>query len=574
MLRKDTKWEWTTDRLQAFEELKKSLTSPPVLIPPNPLEKFHLFCDASNLAVGAVLQQLENDHFRPCGYVSYSFSKAELNWDTREKEIFAIKFALEKWKHLLLGVSFELYTDHQSIKYFRTTPFFKPKLHRWFEFINQFDFNIHHIPGSSNIVADALSRQSTNENLTFECNTISTEDSPTKWKQAYLEDPAWTTIFNELESLPNHSKGEFKLLQGYIMNSRGRIEIPRTLLFDLLDLYHSKGISGHLGIRKSYAYISRKFHYPKLEHEMEQFIRKCDICQRVKDSTSKPLEHPNPLEIEDQPWQSIAMDWVTDLPRSKSGKDAILTVTDRFSKMVHLIPTSKTENVEKTAKLFFEHVVKHHGLPREIVSDRDTKFTSKFWRELCNSFEIKQAMSTAFHPRTDGQSERTNRTFAQILRAICSEHNAKWEVALPLVEMAINNSTSNTTGHSPFYLNHGFEMVTPFELHLPKGNSSPWGKMLESLRQTWELTHEKLKARRDIILTAEHKPLPFRVGDKVLLSTRNMPRTTSKKMTQRWIGPFEIIKEVGGGSFKLELPTTMGIHPVFHSSLLKPYHSN
>ncbi|GJP69722.1 hypothetical protein CLOP_g722 [Closterium sp. NIES-67] len=163
----------------------------------------------------------------------------------------------------------------------------------------------------------------------------------------------------------------------------------------------------------------------------------------------------------DIPWQVVSLDFITGLPPTTSSHDAILVVIDKFSKMGHFIPTHTTARTEETAQLFVRHIISQHGIPTTLISDRDPKFTSKFWKELMSLLGTKLGMSSAYHPQTDGQTERLNQIVEQLLRAACKDDISKWDLHLPVLEFAYNNATHAATGQTPFFLCYGRHPLTP-----------------------------------------------------------------------------------------------------------------
>ena len=173
----------------------------------------------------------------------------------------------------------------------------------------------------------------------------------------------------------------------------------------ILHDHHDTPMAGHQGIKRTYAAIHKLFYWPRMNNDVRDYVKSCDSCQRIKTSQQVPAGLLQPLPIPKQPWEQVSMDFITQLPPTKAGWDAIVVFVDTFSKMVHLVPTKTTASAPETAHLFFNNIIKLHGLPKSIVSDRDAKFTSKFWKTLFQTMGIKLAMSTAFHPQTDGQTE-------------------------------------------------------------------------------------------------------------------------------------------------------------------------
>ncbi|GJP37086.1 hypothetical protein CLOM_g21530 [Closterium sp. NIES-68] len=215
-------------------------------------------------------------------------------------------------------------------------------------------------------------------------------------------------------------------------------------------------------------FLETHFHYdivykPGHKNKADALNRPAHVAaiQRMKSSKQKKAGLLQPLPVPEQPWQVVSLDFITGLPPTSSGHDAILVVIDKFSKMGHFIPTHTTARTEETAQLFVRHIISQHGIPTTLISDRDPKFTSKFWKELMSLLGTKLAMSSAYHPQTDGQTERLNQIVEQLLRAACKDDIFKWDLHLPVLEFAYNNATHAATGQTPFFLCYGRHPLTP-----------------------------------------------------------------------------------------------------------------
>ncbi|GJP30128.1 hypothetical protein CLOM_g22514 [Closterium sp. NIES-68] len=214
----------------------------------------------------------------------------------------------------------------------------------------------------------------------------------------------------------------------------------------LLEEYHDVLYAGHFSSNKTLTGIAKHYYWPHLAEDVKKFVTSCDTCQRMKSSKQKKAGLLQPLLVLEQPWQMVSLDFITGLPPTTSGHDAFLVVIDKFSKMGHFIPTHTTARTEQTAQLFVRHIISQHGIPTTLISDRDPKFTSKFWKELMSLLGTKLAMSSAYHPQTDGQIERLNQIVEQLLRAACKDDISKWDLHLPVLEFAYNNATHATIG--------------------------------------------------------------------------------------------------------------------------------
>jgi transposase InsO family protein len=314
-----------------------------------------------------------------------------------------------------------------------------------------------------------------------------------------------------------------------------------------------------------------------MEGELKEYIDSCAIYQGAKSLKQRPAGVLQSLPPPQGPWQELTMDFITGLPLSKRGDsvyDAILVVVDRYTKMARYIPTQKTATATELADLFVEHIVRFFGLPIGIVSDRGSLFTSQFWADLCFVAKVKRRLSTAFHPQTDGQTERQNQTLEQYLRSYVGLKQEIWVQLLPLAEFAYNNSHQPTIRTTPFYACYGFhprldcEPTAPIDVPMAADRITSIVEIRKTLQSSWE---QATKYQADYY-NARHRPQVFCPGDKVLLSTKNLRlRTPSRKLTARYIGPFVVEENIGSQAYRLTLPAHLRIHPVFHTSLLKPY---
>jgi hypothetical protein len=279
------------------------------------------------------------------------------------------------------------------------------------------------------------------------------------------------------------------------------------------------------------------------------------------------------------------MDFIVELPTTKNGYDAILVFVDRLSKMCILCKCRSDATAADTAGMFLANVFNGFGLPKTFVSDRGTQFTSIFFKELCSALGVRQSLSTAYHPQTDGQTERVNRVLEDTLRAFVSPRLNDWDELLPIVEFAINDSKQDSTGYTPFYLMYGLHPLSPVDVVKP--NKQLRKELLNSVPAVTQLvakTNAAVAEAKLNLVAAQHRQklhadgrrseILVGVGDKVMLSTKNINiKAGTKKLLPRWIGPFKVIDRISGSnSFRLELPANMSrVHPVFHASLLKPF---
>jgi len=306
------------------------------------------------------------------------------------------------------------------------------------------------------------------------------------------------------------------------------------------------------------------------------FVRSCPECQRNKAFRHQPYGLSSPLELPYAPWQLIAMDFITNLPPSE-GCDQLWVVIDRFTKMAHFIPLQE-KTASDLAKIFAREVWRFHGLPTDIVSDQDSQFTSETWMEFLEILSIRPRMSTAFHPQTDGETERLNQMIEAYLRAFVNREQENWVSLLPMAECAYHNSVTIGNGMSPFYANYGRHPATidpPSSEPLNPASTvyAHWMQMVhDESRKGLEAAQERMRRYTD---PDRKEPPAYQVGDLVMLSGRNIKtRRPSKKLDHKNHGPFQVEKIVSLLAVRLTQPRKWKIHNVFHVSLLEPYRTS
>jgi hypothetical protein len=302
-----------------------------------------------------------------------------------------------------------------------------------------------------------------------------------------------------------------------------------------------------------------------------------------KPSTQLPIGLLQPLPIPDRPWHTVTMDLITSLPLTRRGHSAIVVFVDKLTKWATYVATTTQVTAPELAQLFWQHVVRLHGIPSTIISDRDPRFTSIFWQSLWNQLGTKLQMSTAFHPQTDGQTERQNRTLEEMLRAYVGYKQDDWDEKLAAAELSYNTAVHTSTGFSPYYLNYGYHPNLPLDESMRSVNISNNATAADRIAEL----HDSIKEAKSALERAQQRQakyadlnrreIIFKVGDSVLLSTEHLAlkdKDRTKKLMNKFIGPFQIKRVVSPVAYELELPSSMLIHPVFHASKLKVFKSS
>ncbi|EDN06137.1 conserved hypothetical protein [Histoplasma mississippiense (nom. inval.)] len=368
----------------------------------------------------------------------------------------------------------------------------------------------------------------------------------------------------------------------------GSVFVPRSRAVrqELLRIHHDDPHAGHFGLEKT----------EELLRHVKEYVETCDVCQRIKVPRHKQYGELAPLPVPKGPWQDLSMDFIVDLPKSTrvKGYDSILVIVDRFTKMAKYIPTHKKVKAPELADLFLDAIIRDHGSPKSLVSDRGSLFTSKYWSAFCYHLTIRRLLSTAFHPQTDGQTERQNQTLEHHLRAFCSYHQNDWPRHLPTAEFAYNNAKNATLKVSPFYACYGYNPSLPSDVaddvlkggidsrngERDRGTEYPSVPEVKARLELLDRIHgeaaksiRRAQERQAEYYNRKHLPMKFSIGDQVLLSAKNIKTTRPcKKLSERWLGPFPIIRVVGKQAYELKLTSGFkSIHPVFHISYLEPY---
>ncbi|KAA0051054.1 pol protein [Cucumis melo var. makuwa] len=583
----------------SFQELKQKLVTAPVLTVPDGSGNFVIYSDASKKGLGCVLMQ----QGKVVAYACRQLKIHEQNYPTHDLELVAVVFALKIWRHYLYGEKIQIYTDHKSLKYFFTRKELSMRQRRWLELVKDYDCEILYHPGKANVVADALSRKVAHSAALITKQTPLLRDferaeiavsvgevtaqlaqlsvQPTlrqKIIAAQLNDP----YLVEKRRMVETGQGEdFSISSDYGLMFEGRLCVleDSAVRTELLTEAHSSPFTMHPGSTKMYQDLRSVYWWRVMKREVADFVSRCLVCQQVKAPRQCLAGLLQPLSVSGWKWESVSMDFITGLPKTLKGYTVIWVVVDRLTKSAHFVPGKSTYTASKWGQLYMTEIVRLHGVPVSIISDRDARFTSKFWKGLQLTLGTRLDFSTAFHPQTDGQTERLNQILEDMLRACVLEFSGNWDSHLHLMEFAYNNSYQAAIGMAPFEALYG------------KCCRSPvcWGEVGEQrmlgpeLVQTTNAAIQKIRAR---MLTAQsrqksyadvrRKDLEFEVGDMVFLKVAPMKgvlRFVKKgKLSPRFVGPFEILEQIGPVAYRLALPSSFAaVHDVFHISMLRKY---
>jgi RNase H-like domain found in reverse transcriptase/Reverse transcriptase (RNA-dependent DNA polymerase)/Integrase zinc binding domain/Chromo (CHRromatin Organisation MOdifier) domain len=584
-------FEWKEEHQQAFEALKQAILKRPVLSEADPTKPYEVNVDASQWAIGGELGQRDNEgRFHPVAFFSKKLHGAELNYPIHDKELMAIVFAFREWKHYLTGATQQtiVFSDHKNLVHFTTTKELKGRQIRWAEELSEFNFVVKFRKGKENSQADALSRRSDHVEgqsrvqqrqllegnqedglrmMEREIATLITFQPTGEWRQKFLDAVRGDPLRQELEEKDG------------LLQYHDKTYIPETVRKEYVTEFHEHPTRGHPGVHRTLAGIRRTHDAPGLRKLVAKVIHECDTCQRNKADRHKPYGLLQTIPLPTAPWESVTWDFITKLPLSKepltgAQYDSILVIVCRLTKTAKFIPFKETATAADLAYTFDRNVVAEHGTPRQIISDRDKLFTSKFWQEWIKAISVKHKLSTARHPQTDGQTERTNQTLETYLRCYVNYKQDDWVEWLPYAQAAYNGSIHESIKQTPFFALYGYER--PLELSLETSHDHST-RRIEDLSQLHEKLQQILKTThtRHAEFANRHRMSgpSLEEGDKVYLRRKGITtKRPSEKLDHKKLGPFSIKKKIGEVNYELTLPPGMRIYPVFHVSQLEPAH--
>ena len=569
LLKKERAWEWSPKCQEAFDTLKHTVIREPVLKLPDFSMPYEVHTDASDFAIGGVLMQ----EGHPIAFESRKLKDAERRYTVQEKEMTAVVHCLRTWRHYLLGSHFVVKTDNVATSYFQTQKKLSPKQARWQDFLAEFDWSLEYKPGKANVVADALSRK-------VLASAVSKPQS--QFVDRILSGLVHDKNAAALMSLAAEGKTKgFWCEEGLLYTKGFRLYVPRhdSLRREVMRECHDSKWAGHPGVHRTLALAQDQFYWPDMRGDIEAYVKTCLVCQQDKLEQRRPGGQLEPLPIPTRPWESISMDFIHGLPKSE-GCQTLMVVVDRFSKYGTFIPASKDCPAQEAAQLLMKHLVKYWGVPKTIVSDRDGRFIGKFWTELFKLLGTELNFSTSFHPQTDGQTERVNALLEIYLRHYVSVHQQDWAKILDVAQFSYNLQRSESTSKSPFEIVSGQQPLTPNAVAMGYSGDSP---AAHQFAHNWQEQHDLVrlylqKAAKRMKKWADEKRrgVQFQIGDLVLVKLYIILRHKKlhKGLVRRYEGPYRVIKRIGKVAYKLELPKKLKVHPVFHVSMLKPFHQD
>ncbi|GJW38876.1 putative reverse transcriptase domain-containing protein [Tanacetum coccineum] len=575
LTQKNKTYVWGDKQDEAFQILKEKekLCNALVLALPDGPDDFVVYCDASKQGFGCVLMQ----RGKVIAYASRQLKKHEKNYTTHDLELGAVVFALKIWRHYLYGTKSVIYTDHKSLQYIFDQKDLNMRQRRWIELLSDYECEIKYHPGKANVVADALSRKERLKPRRVRAMSI-TIHSGLKTKILEAQGEASKDLKAPAEWLRGLEKHFERRDDGGIYFF-DRIWIPsvggvRKLI---MDEAHTSRYSIHPGADKMYHDLRDLYWWPGMKRDIAEYVSKCLTCSKIKAEHQKPSGLLQQPEIPEWKWEKIIMDLVTKFPRSSSGYDAIWVIVDRLTKSTHFLPIREDYKTEKLVRIYINKIIARHGVPVSIISDSDGRFTSHLWQALQEALGTKLHMSTAYHPETDGQSERTIQTLEDKLRACVMDFGSSWDTHLPLVKFSYNNSYHTSVKCVPFEALYGRKCRSPV-IWTEVGQSQLTG--LEIVQET----REKIIQIKESLKTTRSRQKNYADKRRSLLNSKLETECYLRYLHVReW---YDLVRKeswhmICGDRFKkwkcvgtvdlwLKLPQELScIHDTFHVSNLK-----
>lgn len=615
LTKKEVPFLWDNDCESSFYRIKQAFKDGTMLAHFEPQRKTVLETDASDYVTAAILSQYDDSGtLRPVAFMSKKMLPAECNYEIYDKELLAIVHAFETWTAELGSVEAPtlILTDHKNLEHFTTTKKLNRRQVRWNELLADYNFKIVFRPGKKGGKPDALTRISRdkptdnnddrnihqhqtllkpfqilrhiNVSPVVELDTPKSVSIVTpslnNWNKYCDEDRYCQEIRSAIKN-PTITRTDIELpncaLTKYSFTFRGKEYIPILLREVILKELHESPLFGHRGAASLYSTVTRQYWWPKCHKDIVKYARGCENCQRNNPSNQKPYGFLSPLPAPQASFRHLTLDFIGPLPICKIRGFSyryILQVVDRLTKRVWIIPVERP-TAKETAESFVNHVVRFAGLPDSLISDQGRAFIDGTWKEICARLQISHKLSTSYHPETDGQTERANKTLEVYLRHYVNYYQDDWVNYLPLAEFCCNNNTNASTGVSPFFASFGHHPrmnFAPESEFIEPRNYPDFTKRMESLVKFCNEQITLAQAYQSTYANEKRLPAPrYQVGDTVYLSLKNIALSRpSKKLDHLCAGPWRIIAMKTPLVAKLDLPFQLKVDNNFHVSLLRP----
>jgi transposase InsO family protein len=614
LVRKNVVFYWSLEAQRSFDILKDILSREPVLRMPDFKRTFYLCTDASNVGLSAILEQRGDDNAPyVIQYASRPLKRAERNYNTTEKECLALVFGIGTFTPYLQGRKFVVLTDHSALQWLKSAEHKNQMLNRWAILVSGFDFDIAHRKGKDNANADALSRLPIVSVVVVAVaatpNFFRSEEIVKRIAVEQRHDPYTRKIIAYLQTseIPDNPKDAKLVVResrfmhldedgrlfslwwsgtGKNRQTRLRLVVPSKMRESVMERFHADKFEGaHLGVEKTFSKLRLRFYWSTMRKDVENWIKGCKVCQQKKHVQKLGAGHLQPIPVS-YPWEYIAVDFAGPLTLSHRGNRYIMVATCLFTKWAEAwaIPAI---TAEVSAKILTEQMFCRFGLPDVLLTDQGSQFTSAVTKEVCKLLAIDKLFTTAYHPQTNGQTEKFNRTLKTMLRTLIQDrHQKDWDEFIPYILMAYRAAPHKSTNDSPYYLVFGREPRLPLDvsLHLPadekQGITEYKSSVTQRIARGIKLAQralEKARQQYEKHYNTGRSPLEFSVGDSVWLYIPHISKGLSKKFSSPWCGPFRIAQkispllyELGRGNGKLTQRVHIDRLKPFYDRISKP----
>ena len=586
-------FEMTRDALNAFHELVRALQQPPVLRCSDPTRPFFLYTDASDVALGAVLAQKDDDgNDYPIAYISRGLNDAETRYTVTERECLAIVWATRKFHEYVADRDFTVYTDHSALKWlFNLEKLPTARLIRWVLSLQAYTFTVVHRPGIKHQNADALSRlprlsavppplatqQHADVNVIAGERLLAAQATDTELEaiHAVLLDSNAPGLNATARRVAQRavSKHQLTLREGVIVveDTVPRPDapprcvpfIPRSMRNDVLSSVHDEDINGHPGERAMYYLVRDLAYWPRLAQDVKAYVRLCSVCQRSKPPRLSRIIPSVPMPIPKLPFSIIGMD-ACQMPLSEQGNNTVIAFTDYLTKWVEAVPVhcqhAGSPTGEQVARAFVSDVLSRHGMPEHFVSDRGKAFCEGVMRDVVSMFGARQRLTSSHHPQANGLTERFNGVFINMLRTYSDDgDDARWDERLPFVLFAYRCHSNRSLRRSPFFLRYGHMPSTPGAMVADVrddafNESDDWlAAIVATMPRIWQRVQERLEEAATIVrsrneqLLRDGQLLTYSVGDVVRVRVFD----DLNKLSQRWSGLHVVTRLIGPATVEL-----------------------
>ncbi len=553
LLKKNEKFVWSIKCEKNFKLIIYYLTNPPLLAFPDFKKDFFLQTDASGVGLGAVLVQLDDENNeRVLGYASRLLKDPERNYHATELECLAIVWATEHFRPYLYGRKFKIYSDHNPLVHIKNIKNKSARVTRWKLSLAEYDYEIEYKKGSLNSNADALSRiesEAENTNI-MHINNVLSSLLPENIIEAQSTDDFSNKIIKNIEN-----ESEFILENNILFRKTIKgiaLVVPTSLRETALRMCHNDMGGGHLGVKKTWPKLRDRFFWPNMYNDTDCWIKSCATCSKKKTPKQITKIAMHPIDAPARPFEMLGVDIVGPLPETAQGNKYIIVFTDYLTRWPEAFPIKKID-AKTVAKIFVNEIIARHSAPSVLLSDQGAQFMSILVKETCDYLLVNKINTTAYHPQTNGLTEKFNGTLCQILSIYGNEKQSNWDEMIPTALFAYRTSIQETTLQTPFETLYSRSPRLPNNLEKIKSNNT----FVKDYSKNWEEARErinKVNQRRKTDFDSKFKRKIINIGDNVRLHIEATKVGLKKKLRgEMYAGPFKVIGKLPNGNLKLNI---------------------